>query len=153
MNRINSQYALPVFDGLLPGIHNEIVMDLLFTLNEWMGIAKLRLMTEDTRQLLRDVTADLGFQIRRFRFLVCPFYKTKAIQGDETARGKKENGPYPKSVEHEEGVIKLNINRFKFHALSHYADAILMHGTTDSYSTQLVRGFFLLFETDLTYKN
>ena len=126
-----SQYAIPVFENLLPEPHNEIVMDLLFILNEWMGLAKLCLMTEDRHQILREATADLGFQLQQFKFLVCPFYKTKALPSDETAWGKKENRPYPMLVENEEGVIKFNVNHFKVYALSHYAEAILMHGCHD----------------------
>ena len=80
-----SQYAIPVFEDLLTEPHNEIVMDLLFILNEWMGLTKLRLMTEDHRQLLQEATANLGFQLQWFKFLVCPFYKTKALPSNETA--------------------------------------------------------------------
>jgi hypothetical protein len=36
-------------------------------------------------------------------------------------------------------IKKLNLSTYKFHALGDYANAIRQYGTTDSYSTQIVR--------------
>lgn len=132
--------------------HNNIILDLLFTLSEWMSLVKLRLMTEEHRQILREVTTALGYQLRRFKSKVCKYYKTKDLPPDETARGKKENGPYPESVENEDGVKKFNLKRFKLHSLGHYVESILQFGTTDSYTTQLVSNVLYSHPLSLTYR-
>lgn len=115
-----------------------MLMDLLFTLNKWMSLAKLRSMTEELRLLLKEVTSLLGEQLRIFATKICPYYKTKDLPHDETSRLKKKNGPYPQRIDKEEGIKKFNLNCYKIHALIHYANTICNYGTTDSYSTQLV---------------
>lgn len=120
-------------------------MDLLFTLNEWMSLAKLRSMTEEIRLLLKEVTRLLGDELRRFATKLCPYYRIRDLPPDETSRPKKKNGPYPERVDKEEGFKKFNLNRYKIHALIHYAETILNYGTTDSYSTQLVSSQHTLY--------
>jgi hypothetical protein len=36
--------SIPVFDGLFPSDHNKMIVDLLFTLAHWHGLAKLRML-------------------------------------------------------------------------------------------------------------
>ena len=36
-----NQCAIPVFEGLLPNEHNELVLDLLFELGTWQMLANL----------------------------------------------------------------------------------------------------------------
>lgn len=38
---MGDQCAIPVFEGLLPGEHNKIVLDLLFELGTWQMLASL----------------------------------------------------------------------------------------------------------------
>lgn len=61
----------------------------------------------------------------------------------------KERGRPLPSVEREEGtadveklerkIKKLNLSTYKFHALGDYVQAIRQFGTTDNYTTQIVR--------------
>jgi hypothetical protein len=51
-NPTPKQCAMPVFNGLLPPKHNELVQTLLFRLAEWQTLTKFRLHTEDTLALL-----------------------------------------------------------------------------------------------------
>jgi hypothetical protein len=55
-----TQCAIPVFKGLLPGEHNEILLDLLFELAMWHALGKLRLHTETTLHFLDNSTTRLG---------------------------------------------------------------------------------------------
>ena len=54
---------MPVFEGLLPPIHEDIVQTLLFRLAEWHALAKLRLHTKDTLALLHQALRRLGAQV------------------------------------------------------------------------------------------
>ncbi|KIO20707.1 hypothetical protein M407DRAFT_29645 [Tulasnella calospora MUT 4182] len=58
--------SMPAFDGLFSAETNAVVQDCLFTLCYWHALAKLRIHTESTLQLLEKATTDLGFQLRRF---------------------------------------------------------------------------------------
>jgi len=51
--------AMPVFEGLLPGRHNEIILDLLFELAVWHAFAKLRIHTDETLDLFQASTKTL----------------------------------------------------------------------------------------------
>ncbi len=44
--------SIPVFEGLLPDKHSDILMDLLFILAHWHALAKLRQHTELTLNIL-----------------------------------------------------------------------------------------------------
>lgn len=143
------QCAMPVFDGLLPPKDNKIVLDLLFSLSTWHALAKLRLHTETTVQLLEAETKMLGRLVRRFKKTTCAIYDTKELPKETTARGRrtaalvkngkgkgkgKGNGGEPLRPNQK----ILNINTYKFHSLSKVTAVIRQVGTTDSYNTQIV---------------
>jgi hypothetical protein len=144
---------MPVFEGLLPSPHNEIVLDTLFVLASWHACAKLRLHTDSTLTFLEKTTATLGVLLRCFAKLTCASFKTTELPRESAARrrrraanGKKptvnpSNGTTGESSAAKPGGPKLkffNLNTFKLHSLGHYADTIRRFGTTDSYSTQIV---------------
>ncbi|KAH7917303.1 hypothetical protein BV22DRAFT_1135525 [Leucogyrophana mollusca] len=54
------QCAIPVFDALLPEPHNRHVSKLLFLCAYWHALAKLRLHTDETLDLLDAITTSLG---------------------------------------------------------------------------------------------
>ena len=83
------QCSIPVFDKLLDGGHADEVLNLLFTLNEWMAFAKLRIHTETTLQLFESVTILLGEEMRRFQEKVCSKYPTTDLPREESARGRR----------------------------------------------------------------
>ena len=134
---------MPVFEGLLPPKHEDIVQILIFQLAEWHALAKLRLHTDDTLALLDQALRWLGAQVRRFRRVTCAAFETKELPQESTQRQRRElaelqsgrrkrparSSPLPKSF---------NINTYKFHALGDYSQMIKTFCTTDSYSTQVV---------------
>lgn len=83
------QCAIPVFDGLLPEPHNRKVLELLFLLAYWQGLAKLRLHTETTLQLLDNVTTALGQALRDFKKNVCSAYSTKELPREAAVRNRR----------------------------------------------------------------
>ena len=60
------QCVIPVFEWLLPKLHNNHVIKLLFQTAEWHGLAKLWMHTEATLAWLEQVTTDLGTWCRIF---------------------------------------------------------------------------------------
>ncbi len=147
------QCAIPVFEGLFPEPHNKIVLDLLFSLSTWHSLAKLRLHTDATLDLLDSATQLLGNQLRMFKARTCAFYRTRELPSEMRKRQRK-------AIEKSKVIVidvsvpttglvdvgsrqipkqkEFNINTFKVHALGHYTDSIRQYGTTDSYSTQPV---------------
>jgi hypothetical protein len=121
-------------------------MKLLFTMAHWHGLAKLRLHTDRTLEVLDSLTTTLGKQLREFASKTASKYRTEELPREVNSRkqrqgkdkssdagpgssGSKDAGRRPKG---------LNLNTYKFHALGDYVETILTYGTTDSYSTEIV---------------
>lgn len=211
------QCALPVFDGLFPEPYNSVVLDLLFLCAHWHALAKLRMHTDQTLELLDDITISLGCQFRFFVDTVCPDFKTRELPREAAARTRRSKKPStsasaagvviprpdivtgnddtanastsqhlfnpismpngnidpspsssnpvlptpdwnlgesdpiptagpstapPKAPGPTRRLKSLNLNTYKYHSLGDYADTIRKYGTTDSYSTELVRCLF-----------
>ncbi|KAI0263908.1 hypothetical protein BC834DRAFT_970987 [Gloeopeniophorella convolvens] len=83
------QCAMPVFEGLFPSPHNEIVLDMLFVLSTWHAYAKLRLHSESTLKCMEAVTTALGAIVRRFARTTCKTYKAKDLPREEAARSAR----------------------------------------------------------------
>jgi hypothetical protein len=186
---IRAQCAIPVFDGLLPEPHNERVLQLLFITAHWHGLAKLRMHTDPTLDIMDDTTVSLGQKRRDFVKNTCTAYQTRELHREAEARkcrqskkptqaqcNSESSGPpnttqrpvqlpvdqpsvVPKQpVAHSQSKKKttiedastsrwlksLNLNTYKNHALGDYTAIIRQYGTTDSYSTESVRIFWLL---------
>src|SRR6266550_2122261 len=84
----DEQCAIPVFEGLFPGVHNDILMDLLFELATWHALAKLRLHTESTIMALEHSTRRLGKAIRAFEEKLCAEYVAKELPAEDAPRAK-----------------------------------------------------------------
>src|SRR5882762_7372865 len=84
------QWAIPVFDGLLPSQHNEVVMTSLYQLVEWHALAKLRMHTDMTLSLMDLATTAPGQQLCRFCQDVCFAYSTKDLLKEQAARKRKK---------------------------------------------------------------
>ena len=148
------QCAIPVFEGLLPGRHNNIVLDLLFDLATWHAFAKLRLHTEQTLELFDAATNYLGHSTCKFERTTCRYYHTTelpqeyAVHGHHTAALSAKQGRAIPPATSRPKQKRLNLHTYKFHALGDYVDTIRMFGTTDNYMTQTVSTwsttFFLL---------
>ncbi|EMD34529.1 hypothetical protein CERSUDRAFT_55392 [Gelatoporia subvermispora B] len=151
------QCIIPVFEGLLPEEDNKIVMDLLYELVTWHVYAKLRLHTESTLDDLEQSTVRLGAALRRFKKTTCERYATFELPKEEAARGRRKArqaaaGKPKQKGRRDKGKDKqtssetsprkrkeFNMCTAKLHALGHYIDAIRKYGTTDNYTTQIVR--------------
>ncbi len=123
----------------------------------WHAYAKLRLHTETTLSLFDSTTKLLGSILRRFANTTCSVYETRELPREEAARGrrkaalaKKKNATgmgtskkgAEKGKEKESGGPArklLNLCTYKLHALGDYVQTIWRFGTTDNYSTQVVR--------------
>ncbi|KAF8835367.1 hypothetical protein BDN67DRAFT_1040256 [Paxillus ammoniavirescens] len=121
------QCSIPVFEKLLPEPYNTQVLQLLFLLCHWHGLAKLRLHTDETLDTLATVTSKLMSHLRKFVAETCPGCQAKEAAGRQGSTTAKD--PCQPKV--------LNLQTYKLHALADYPAHIRMYGTTDSHSTQL----------------
>jgi hypothetical protein len=84
------QCAIPVFDGLLPEPHNTRVLKLLFNLAHWHGLAKLRMHTEPTLDMLSQATTSLGSRFRDFQEKTCTMFQTRELERERAARQRRQ---------------------------------------------------------------
>lgn len=149
-----------MFDGLLPEPHNGTVLKLLFTMAHWHGLAKLRMHSGLTLEIMDKATSMLGQQFREFKATVCAAYQTRELHKEVEARarrhakkaGKQTAGRKGKescnlekqvqeSVRSTQNVHQMkvfNFQMYKFHALGDYISTIRRYGTSDLYSTEPV---------------
>jgi len=123
------QCSIPVFEGLLPEPFNGMLLHLLYKAAEWHALAKLRIHTDSTLDLLEAVTREFGRLMRQFRDKTSDEFDTMELPRETSARKGGARSSKKK---------KLNLNTYKFHALGDYVATIRLFGTTDSYSTQVV---------------
>ncbi|KAJ3526650.1 hypothetical protein NM688_g8235 [Phlebia brevispora] len=83
------QVAIPVFEGLLDEPYNSIVLDMLFIMATWHGLAKLRMHSDTTLKIFTRTTSDLGTILRRFSNKVCPFFATRELPGEIATRSRR----------------------------------------------------------------
>lgn len=128
-----------MFEGLLDEPYNTALMQLLYRAAEWHALAKLRMHTRATLDLLEKCTVHLGQLMRKFRDATFTKFNTVALPREArkspSASGKRK---------------PLNLNTYKFHSLGDYVRTIELFGCTDSYSTQLVSGSLLYLKHLLT---
>lgn len=128
-----------MFDGLLPEPHNSAILHLLFLCGHWHALAKLRMHSDVTLDIMDEVTASLGEAFRHFRDEVCPGYNTKELPREADAR-RRRSEKTKKAKSPDGGPLKktFNLGTYKYHSLDDYTLAIRRFGTTDSYSTTIV---------------
>lgn len=140
-----------MFENLLPEPFNTLVLDLLFELATWHGLAKLRLHTDTTLSFLDTSTTRLGKILRRFSSETETF-DTRDLPSEEAARGRRQARKAAQSLPHSlaqgnsvkqqpQGRSKhrkFNLRTYKLHALGDNVSAIRRFGTTDNFTTQLV---------------
>ena len=78
--------AIPVFEGLLPSPDSEVLLRLLFVTAHCHGLGKLRMHLDQTIEIYRIVTKDLGRSLRYFQKTVCKNYKTRELDREKSAR-------------------------------------------------------------------
>ncbi|KAF9032741.1 hypothetical protein BJ165DRAFT_1357712, partial [Panaeolus papilionaceus] len=161
------QCSIPAFGGLLEEPHNQRLMELLYRMAEWHALAKLRMQTEKTLHLLEEVTTELGKALREFRDTTCAHFTTLELPKEAAARVRREiaasvGAPGQEVITNSETLASpesrnrnsrraktLNLQTIKMHFLGDYAEHVRLFGTSDSYSTQLVR-YFILFKHSQT---
>ncbi|KAJ3531696.1 hypothetical protein NMY22_g8044 [Coprinellus aureogranulatus] len=79
-----------VFEGLFPGEHGAIIHDLLFTLGHWHGLAKLRMHTDLSLEVLDQWTTMLGEDARTFTEKTCSAFRTVELKREYEARKRSE---------------------------------------------------------------
>lgn len=104
-----------------------MVMQLLYRAAEWHALAKLRMHTDGTLELLDACTMSFGSLMRRFRNNTYADFNTIGLPKE--ARKHPSSGRKKKS---------LNLNTYKFHSLGDYVRTIKLFGSTDNYSTLTV---------------
>jgi hypothetical protein len=129
------QCSIPVFEGLLPEPFNGMLLRLLYKAAEWHALAKLRMHTDSTLDLLDAVTREFGRLMRQFRDKTSDEFDTREVPHET---GMQRGGTRSSKKK------KLNLNTYKFHSLGDYVATIRLFGTTDSYSTQVVGSIFCL---------
>jgi hypothetical protein len=114
-------------------------MRLLFVCAHWHGLAKLRLHSDLTLDVLDDVTTTMGDTFRHFQQVICPIYSTQELPREADAR-RRTNIDRTANLHTDVGPSKkeFNIQIYKYHALGDYVKTIRQLGTTDSYSTAIV---------------
>jgi len=143
------QCCIPCFEGLLDPVNNERIMDLLYTLAYWHGLAKMRLHTESSLALLETATTRLGAELRRFDAVTSQAFDTRETTAEASARGRAAarrlakktpssmpQKPHPSMAGRRRR--RFNLRTIKTHSLGDYVRTIRRFGTTDSYNTQIV---------------
>lgn len=122
-----------------------MIQKLIFELATFHAFAKMRSHTETTLNDFENSTTRLGEYVRTFQRKLCPEYDTKELPSETAARGRRQSAKAAKegtsavtTAPIQKGQKKFNPNTYKFHALGDYTSAIRLHGTLDSYNTQLV---------------
>jgi hypothetical protein len=135
---------MPVFEGLFPCEHDAIIQTLLYRFAQWHALAKLRLHSETTLTFLDETFKRLFRQLRKFRDFTCVAFTTVELPKEKAARERK-------ATRERSGVDntnagsggrkgkKFNMNTYKFHAMGDYLYSIRLFGTTDSFTSQIVR--------------
>ena len=128
---------MPAFEGLLPLPDDRTCADMLFELANWHALAKLRLHTEVTLEILRESTIHMYEGIRRFAATTCTRYNTRELPNEVGARLRR--GTKSKNISGDAQAVHFNVmNTYKYHCLGDYAEYIERSGTSDNYSTQIV---------------
>jgi hypothetical protein len=128
---------------LFPKDHDDGIRLLLFRLAEWHALAKLRLHTDDSLNKLDEALKALGKQLRRFQQFTCSAFQTMELPREVAARQRRQDAD-PQSTDQKARTSgarlkTFNLLTYKLHALGDYAASIRLFGTTDSYTTQIVR--------------
>lgn len=140
---------MPCIDGLLPEKHNSTVLSMLFVLGTWHSLAKLRMHTDSSLEILDDATTCLGIELRYFTRVTCPEFPTKETANEFNKRKRKEATSTAKAPGSSTRQPKtFNMKTIKLHSLGDYVSHIRTYGTTDSYSTSTVS---LAFNLDHTH--
>ncbi|RDX43849.1 hypothetical protein OH76DRAFT_1300052, partial [Lentinus brumalis] len=142
------QCSMSVFDGLPDNAQdNRIILDMLFTYGCWHALAKLRLHTDDTLDLLDTMTVQLGQSTRRFARTTCKKYDTYELPRESAARGRRtaalanKGKGKARASKNSTGTTRkrksYSLKTYKYHSLWDYAAHIRRYGPSDNWTTQI----------------
>ena len=118
-------------------------MTVLYRCAEWHALAKLRMHTEASLSRFEKTSRQLGRILRNFRDETTQAYRTFELPRERMARQRQRQAEDPsKTASGQSSAPKpkgLNLKTYKFHAIGDYIRTIVQFGTTDSYTTQIVR--------------
>lgn len=119
-------------------------MRLLFICAHWHALAKLRMHSDLTLDILDEVTTTLGGKFRQFQQDICPSYHTRDLPREARVRRRRrqaaKQGTSAEVVPSIDELLtrEFSLQNYKYHSLGDYVKTIRMVGTTDSYSTAVV---------------
>ncbi|KAF9551238.1 hypothetical protein CPC08DRAFT_768761 [Agrocybe pediades] len=96
------QCAIPSFEGLLDEPHNRRLMKLLYHTAEWHALAKLRMHTDTSLDLLESLTTQFGKLMREFRDLTCVAFETVELPREAAARAQRNAKEQDRGVSRQE---------------------------------------------------
>jgi hypothetical protein len=96
--------------------------------------------TDETLQIMEDITASLGRELRAFSVDTCLAFPTRELRCEAECRWRRQQ----QSMATSKATVSLqsktfNLQTYKLHALGDYVSSIRRFGTTNSYSTQPVQ--------------
>jgi hypothetical protein len=135
-------------EGLLPEPHNTTVLDLVFLLATWHALAKLNVHTDTSLRLLNTATTALGAGLRYFVGITCPEFETVETNAEFSRRRRRQTTDTAKKPSASTGrqPKTLSLKTIKLHFLGDYVECIRTFGSTDNYTSALVRSF-LIFDS------
>lgn len=132
------QCIIPCIEGLLDEPHNNDVLSLLYVLAMWHSLAKLRMHTDTSIDLLDNATTCLGQVLRIFAGKTSAAFDAKETHFEYAARQRRKAATTQKTSMDERQPRTFNLNTIKLHSLGDYTESIRQLGTTDSYTTGIV---------------
>jgi hypothetical protein len=95
--------------------------------------------TDETLQIMEDIIASLGRELRAFSVDTCLAFPTRELRREaECQRHRQQRSMATSKVTVSYQSKTFNLQTYKLHALRDYMSSTRRFGTTDSYSTQPV---------------
>ncbi|TRM55172.1 hypothetical protein BD626DRAFT_607153, partial [Schizophyllum amplum] len=142
------QCSIPCFEGLFDNPeHDDFVQQLLYLMAYWHSLAKLRMHTTSSVDILDRATTELGKALRHFADDICPAYTTYETDREyatrkraEAKRASKASGPSSSSVAGTTNSGRksktFSLATIKLHFLGDAAWHVRMFGSLLQISTQ-----------------
>lgn len=130
---------MPCIDRFLPEPHNTSVLSMLFVLGTGHSLAKLRIHTNSSLELLDDATTCLGITLWYFTWVICPEFAMKETAAKFSKRKRQEATSTTQASDSNTRKPRIfNMKTIKLHSLGDYVSNIQKYGTTDLYDTSIV---------------
>lgn len=140
---LRRQCAIPVFEQLFPPEHDRAIQSLLYRFAQWHVLAKLRIHSDSTLTFLEATFKKLSQKLRKFQRDTCSAFDTVELPKEKAARHRKLAQRSETNTTRSESsgarLKSFNLSTYKFHAMGDYVRTIRLFGSTDSFTTQIVR--------------